>query len=167
MSTIGNGDFLGFNLLGKEGSILYSSQIGWLCYYFVMARALRIQYPGAHYHVTCRGNEKRAVTATSPSLCAISISLTRLPLIEGMKETSTPDQTRIFFKELKCYNLSLLLSSKRNFLLLLITPILWFFFLDTQERLSLWWPHEKGMLITFFPWVLLLLMAAFRTPLER
>lgn len=26
-----------------------------------MARALRIQYPGAHYHVTCRGNEKRTV----------------------------------------------------------------------------------------------------------
>ena len=26
-----------------------------------MARALRIQYPGAHYHVTCRGNERRAV----------------------------------------------------------------------------------------------------------
>ena len=26
-----------------------------------MARALRIQYPGAHYHVTCRGNEQRAV----------------------------------------------------------------------------------------------------------
>ena len=26
-----------------------------------MARALRIQYPGAHYQVTCRGNEKRAV----------------------------------------------------------------------------------------------------------
>lgn len=26
-----------------------------------MARPLRIQYPGAHYHVTCRGNEKKAI----------------------------------------------------------------------------------------------------------
>jgi putative transposase len=26
-----------------------------------MARPLRIQYPGAHYHVTCRGNERRAI----------------------------------------------------------------------------------------------------------
>jgi REP element-mobilizing transposase RayT len=26
-----------------------------------MARALRIQYPGAFYHVTCRGNERRAI----------------------------------------------------------------------------------------------------------
>lgn len=26
-----------------------------------MARALRIQYPGAYYHVTCRGNERREI----------------------------------------------------------------------------------------------------------
>ena len=26
-----------------------------------MARALRIQYAGAYYHVTCRGNERRAI----------------------------------------------------------------------------------------------------------
>lgn len=26
-----------------------------------MARPLRIQYPGAYYHVTCRGNERRAI----------------------------------------------------------------------------------------------------------
>jgi REP element-mobilizing transposase RayT len=26
-----------------------------------MARALRIQYPGAFYHITCRGNERRAI----------------------------------------------------------------------------------------------------------
>ncbi len=26
-----------------------------------MARALRIQYPGAVYHVTCRGNERQAI----------------------------------------------------------------------------------------------------------
>ena len=26
-----------------------------------MARALRIQYPGAYYHITCRGNERRAI----------------------------------------------------------------------------------------------------------
>ena len=26
-----------------------------------MARALRIQYPGAFYHVTSRGNEQKAV----------------------------------------------------------------------------------------------------------
>lgn len=26
-----------------------------------MARALRIQYPGAYYHVTCRGNEKKEI----------------------------------------------------------------------------------------------------------
>jgi REP element-mobilizing transposase RayT len=26
-----------------------------------MARALRIQYPGALYHVTCRGNERKNV----------------------------------------------------------------------------------------------------------
>jgi putative transposase len=26
-----------------------------------MARSLRIQYPGAHYHVTCRGNERRKI----------------------------------------------------------------------------------------------------------
>jgi len=28
-----------------------------------MARALRIQYPGAHYHVTCRGNERKPIFA--------------------------------------------------------------------------------------------------------
>jgi REP element-mobilizing transposase RayT len=26
-----------------------------------MARPLRIEYPGAWYHVTCRGNEKRNI----------------------------------------------------------------------------------------------------------
>ena len=26
-----------------------------------MTRPLRIEYPGALYHVTCRGNEKRAI----------------------------------------------------------------------------------------------------------
>ena len=26
-----------------------------------MSRPLRIEYPGALYHVTCRGNEKRAI----------------------------------------------------------------------------------------------------------
>jgi len=26
-----------------------------------MARPLRIQYPGAVYHVTCRGNERRDI----------------------------------------------------------------------------------------------------------
>ena len=26
-----------------------------------MARPLRIQYPGAVYHVTCRGNERKAL----------------------------------------------------------------------------------------------------------
>jgi len=26
-----------------------------------MARALRIQIPGSYYHVTCRGNERKAV----------------------------------------------------------------------------------------------------------
>ena len=26
-----------------------------------MARALRIEYPNAYYHVTCRGNERRAI----------------------------------------------------------------------------------------------------------
>ena len=26
-----------------------------------MARPLRIQYPGAYYHVTCRGNERRRI----------------------------------------------------------------------------------------------------------
>ena len=26
-----------------------------------MARPLRIQYPGAFYHVTCRGNERRKI----------------------------------------------------------------------------------------------------------
>jgi hypothetical protein len=26
-----------------------------------MARPLRIEYPGAWYHVTCRGNERRAI----------------------------------------------------------------------------------------------------------
>ncbi len=26
-----------------------------------MARSLRIEYPGAWYHVTCRGNEKREI----------------------------------------------------------------------------------------------------------
>ena len=26
-----------------------------------MARALRILIPGAHYHVTCRGNERKAI----------------------------------------------------------------------------------------------------------
>ena len=26
-----------------------------------MARALRIQYPGAVYHVTCRGNERKEI----------------------------------------------------------------------------------------------------------
>lgn len=26
-----------------------------------MARSLRIQYPGAVYHVTCRGNERRDI----------------------------------------------------------------------------------------------------------
>jgi putative transposase len=26
-----------------------------------MARPLRIQYPGAVYHVTCRGNERREI----------------------------------------------------------------------------------------------------------
>lgn len=28
-----------------------------------MARSLRIEYPGAWYHVTCRGNERRAIFA--------------------------------------------------------------------------------------------------------
>jgi REP element-mobilizing transposase RayT len=28
-----------------------------------MARALRVEYPGAVYHVTCRGNERRAIVA--------------------------------------------------------------------------------------------------------
>jgi putative transposase len=28
-----------------------------------MARPLRIQYPGAYYHVTCRGNERRKIFA--------------------------------------------------------------------------------------------------------
>ena len=28
-----------------------------------MARPLRIEYPGAWYHVTCRGNEKREIFA--------------------------------------------------------------------------------------------------------
>ncbi|MCK9274959.1 MAG: transposase [Syntrophales bacterium] len=26
-----------------------------------MARAIRIEYPGAFYHVTCRGNERRLI----------------------------------------------------------------------------------------------------------
>ena len=26
-----------------------------------MARSLRIQYPGAYYHVTCRGNDRKAI----------------------------------------------------------------------------------------------------------
>jgi putative transposase len=26
-----------------------------------MARSLRIQYPGAYYRVTCRGNERRRI----------------------------------------------------------------------------------------------------------
>jgi len=26
-----------------------------------MARPLRIQYPGAYYHVTCRGNDRRRI----------------------------------------------------------------------------------------------------------
>jgi REP element-mobilizing transposase RayT len=26
-----------------------------------MARPLRIQYPGAYYHVTCRGNERKEI----------------------------------------------------------------------------------------------------------
>lgn len=30
-----------------------------------MARPLRIQYPGAYYHVTCRGNEKRSIFTDS------------------------------------------------------------------------------------------------------
>jgi putative transposase len=28
-----------------------------------MAKPLRIQYPGAFYHVTCMGNERRAIFA--------------------------------------------------------------------------------------------------------
>ena len=28
-----------------------------------MARPLRIEYPGAFYHVTCRGNERKAIFA--------------------------------------------------------------------------------------------------------
>jgi len=31
-----------------------------------MARALRIQYPGAFYHVTCRGNERRDIFLGKP-----------------------------------------------------------------------------------------------------
>ncbi len=30
-----------------------------------MARALRIQYPGAYYHITCRGNERRKIFVSS------------------------------------------------------------------------------------------------------
>lgn len=31
------------------------------CYKCGMARPLRIDYPGAIYHITCRGNERRAI----------------------------------------------------------------------------------------------------------
>jgi hypothetical protein len=59
-----------------------------------MARALRIQYPGAHYHVSCRGNEKRAMfedaqdqkvflekPSLSPNIYNVDISSERLTLL--------------------------------------------------------------------------------------
>lgn len=35
--------------------------MAFFCYFKDMARPLRIQYPGAYYHVTCRGNERRNI----------------------------------------------------------------------------------------------------------
>lgn len=68
-----------------------------------MARALRIQYPGAYYHVTCRGNARRKIFRDSLDL-------------------------KIFFKKLslslEIYNVSLLgyVCMPNHFHLLLTTP---------------------------------------------
>ena len=50
-----------------------------------MARALRIQYPGAHYHVTCRGNEKREVFEDAKDQKAF---LEKLPLSSNIYNVS-------------------------------------------------------------------------------
>ena len=34
-----------------------------------MARQLRIQYPGAYYHVTCRGNERKDIYREEEDYC--------------------------------------------------------------------------------------------------
>jgi putative transposase len=47
-----------------------------------MARSLRIEYPGAWYHVTCRGNERRAIFADDED------RLRFLDILEGSSTTS-------------------------------------------------------------------------------
>ena len=42
-----------------------------------MTRPLRIHYPGAYYHVTCRGNERRSIFADEKDL---SLFLEKLAL---------------------------------------------------------------------------------------
>jgi len=45
----------------KRGQVYTLDKILFFCYSFRMARPLRIEYPGAFYHITTRGNEKRVI----------------------------------------------------------------------------------------------------------
>lgn len=50
-----------------------------------MARLLRIQYPGAWYHVTCRGNERRDIFADDSDRCQFLDILTESCAIYGVE----------------------------------------------------------------------------------
>jgi REP element-mobilizing transposase RayT len=50
-----------------------------------MARPLRIQYPGAWYHVTCRGNERRDIFADDSDRCQFLDILTESIAIYGVE----------------------------------------------------------------------------------
>jgi REP element-mobilizing transposase RayT len=50
-----------------------------------MTRPLRIQYPGAWYHVTCRGNERRDIFADDSDRCQFLDILTESCAIYGVE----------------------------------------------------------------------------------
>ncbi|MCP4717194.1 MAG: hypothetical protein GY868_18890, partial [Deltaproteobacteria bacterium] len=50
-----------------------------------MARALRIQYPGAYYHVSCRGNERRGIYKDAEDRDAFKYKLTQSLEVYGVE----------------------------------------------------------------------------------